>query len=64
VRFAIDDPAVEAAARTMLRETIERSGWYPDLKPQTRTERIERDVDAMWPMLAEAARERLEQGKA
>jgi len=48
----------------MLRETIERSGWYPDLKPQTRTERIERDVDAMWPMLAEAARERLEQGKA
>jgi hypothetical protein len=62
--ISIDDPRVEAEARTMLRETIEASGWYPDLRPETRAQRIEKDVDEMWRMMADAARERLEQGRA
>ena len=55
--------AVEAEARRMLRETIERSGWYLDIRPQTRAKRIEEDVEENWRMMAEAARERLEQGR-
>ena len=58
--LSIDHPAVEAEARIMLRETIEASGWFPDLRPQARTQRIEKDVELMWRMMAEAARERLE----
>ena len=60
--FTLDDPEVEALARELLRETIERSGWYPDVRPQARAERIEQDVEQMWRMMAEAARERLEEG--
>ena len=53
---------IEALARELLRETIERSGWYPDVRPQDRAERIELDVEQMWRMMAEAARERLGEG--
>jgi hypothetical protein len=61
--LAIGAPEVEAEARTMLRETIEASGWYPDLRPPARAERIERDVEQMWRIMAEQARERLEQNR-
>ena len=32
--LTLDDPEVEALARELLCETIERSGWYPDLQPR------------------------------
>jgi hypothetical protein len=54
---------VEAEASTMLRETIEGSGRYPDLRPDARAERIERDVDRYWRTMAEVARERLEKAR-
>jgi len=31
-QFPIRDDKVEAVARAILRETIERSGWYPELR--------------------------------
>jgi hypothetical protein len=43
MRFTLDDPEVEALARELLCETIERSGWYSDVRPQARAERIEHD---------------------
>ena len=64
MRFVIDDREIEKLARQMLRETVERSGWYPNTRPRDRAERIERDVDQMWRVMAEAARERLEEGGA
>jgi hypothetical protein len=33
---------VEALARSMLRDTIQRSGWYPSLRGEERRLRIER----------------------
>jgi hypothetical protein len=61
MRFAINDPEVEALARELLRETILRSGWYPHLWPEDRERRIEEDVNRHWHLLAETARDRLEQ---
>ena len=55
---------IEALARELLRETIEQSGWFPNMSPRARAERIEHDVEQMWRMMAEAARERLEQGRS
>jgi hypothetical protein len=57
---SITNTQVEEVARELLRETIERSGWYPDLRPKNREKRIERDVDEMLRMMARAACERLE----
>ena len=48
----IDNAAVEAEARALLRERIERSPWYPDLSDQERRERIEDDVERYWAMVA------------
>jgi hypothetical protein len=64
MRFEIDDPAVVKEARRILRETIERSGWFPRMLPYARAERIEQDVDLLWRMMAETARARLEEAGA
>ncbi len=53
---------IEAEARALLRDAIERSGWYPDLHGERRQERIEQDVDLHWPLMLSEARRRLDQG--
>ncbi len=42
------DEEIEAEARALLRDAIERSGWYPNLRGKERQERIEQDVDLHW----------------
>jgi hypothetical protein len=39
------DEEIEAKARAMMRDSIERSGWYPLLQGKFRQERIEQDVE-------------------
>ena len=56
---AISDYEIEALAREMLRETILRSGWYPELRGEFRAKRIEEDVERHWHLMATKARERL-----
>jgi hypothetical protein len=57
----IRDEQLEAEARTMMRATIEKSGWYPSLQGATRQRRIEQDVDLHWRLMLPKARERLDQ---
>jgi hypothetical protein len=53
------DDEIEAKARALLRETIERAGWYPSLRRIEREKRIAQDVDLHWHLIgaggAEAA---------
>jgi hypothetical protein len=58
---ALHDKEIEATARAMLRETIERSGWYPALDGPKRKQLIERDVEQHWHLMMTDARQRLEQ---
>jgi hypothetical protein len=58
---ALHDRQIEAKARAMLRETIERSGWYPALRGNERRELIERDVEQHCRLVMEDARKALEQ---
>ena len=51
----------EAEARAIMRETIERTGWYPTMRREERELLIQRDVDQHWHLMIRAARERLEQ---
>ena len=39
---------VEAEARRLLRERIERLPWYPHMKPAEREATIKADVDRYW----------------
>jgi hypothetical protein len=57
----IQDEAVELVARAILRETIEHSGWYPNLIGEKRRKRIEEDVDQNWHLMMPDARKRLEE---
>jgi hypothetical protein len=57
----VRDDEIEALARAMLRETIERSGWYPSLRGEERRLRIEQDVELHWHLMINDARKRLEQ---
>jgi hypothetical protein len=59
----IQDEAVEAEARAMLREAIQRSNWYPSLSEEERNRRIERDVEENWPLMLADAQKCLEQRK-
>jgi hypothetical protein len=59
----IQDEAVEAEARAILREAIQRSNWYPYLSEEERNRRIEQDVEANWPLMLADARKCLEQRK-
>ena len=54
---------IEATARALLRETIERSAWYPSLRRVEREKRIAQDVDLHWHLMLSEARKRLEQGR-
>jgi hypothetical protein len=55
------DDEIEAEARALLRETIQRSRWYSSLPDEKRRELIEGDVDRHWPVMIQDARKRLEQ---
>lgn len=46
----------------MMRETIERSGWYPNLCQGEREIPIAHDVDRHWHLMINTARNRLLQG--
>jgi hypothetical protein len=53
----IEADQIEAEARSLLRETIERSAWYPSLSKDERRKLIEQDVERHWYIMApEAAR--------
>ncbi|GEO18082.1 hypothetical protein [Microvirga aerophila] len=56
-----NDEDIEAEARAMMRDMIERSGWYPSLRGEERQQRIEQDVDQNWPLMVPDARKRLEE---
>jgi hypothetical protein len=58
----LHDEEIEAEARAMMRETIERSGWYPTLRKKERELLIEQDVDRHWHLMLSEARKRVEQG--
>jgi hypothetical protein len=60
-RPPIRDEDIEAEARAMMRATIERSGWYPNLQGEERQQRIEQDVEQNWPLMVPDARMRLEE---
>ena len=47
----IQDEAVGAEARAMLREAIQRSNWYPYLSEEERNSRIEQGVVENWPLM-------------
>ena len=55
------DEEIEAEARAILREMIERSGWYPTLRKAEREKLIERDVEYHWHLMRAEAVKRLEQ---
>jgi hypothetical protein len=55
----IDAAAIEAEARSILRERIERSPWYPNLSDEDRSERIAHDVECYWPTMVHEAAKRL-----
>lgn len=50
---------VEREARALLKEAIERSGWYPILSGAERDKRIDRDVERYWHVMAQEAARRL-----
>jgi hypothetical protein len=54
------DEEITALARALLRETIERSGWYPALQGEERRKRIEKDVELHWHLMMPEARKRWE----
>lgn len=56
---SIGPDQVEAEARALLKEAIERSGWYPILSPEERCKRIEQDVERYWHVMAQEAAQRL-----
>jgi hypothetical protein len=58
---ALHDKEIEARARAMLREAIQRSGWYPALQEKERQQLIERDVERHWYLMMDDARKCLEQ---
>jgi hypothetical protein len=45
------DEEIEAEARAMVRDMIQRSRWYPSLPEEERNRRIEEDVELNWPLM-------------
>jgi hypothetical protein len=53
------DQDIEAEARALLREKIQRMPWHQGLRPQERERRIEDDVERYWPTMVEEAAQQL-----
>ena len=53
------DEDIEAETCALLRETIARSGWYPELPEGERERRIEQDVERHWHLVRDEAVSRL-----
>jgi predicted type IV restriction endonuclease len=58
------DEDIETEARTLIRERIQNSGWYPSLHGNERRRRIEEDVDRHWHLMIKEAARRLAEGLA
>ena len=55
---------VEAEARRLLRERLERLPWYPRMRPHEREAAIRADVDRYWRTMQPEALQTLEAGHA
>jgi hypothetical protein len=55
----IDDDAIEAEARSLVRQQMLNSGWYPKLEEEERLEQIEQEVERYWRLKITEARQRL-----
>jgi len=55
------DQEIEVKARAILRETIERSGWYKNLRRDEREQLIAQDVDRHWHLMISDTIKLLEQ---
>ena len=62
--LALRDDEIEAEARAILRKTILRSRWYPELRSEEREKRIEQDVDRYWLLMRAEVVKRLKRSKA
>jgi hypothetical protein len=56
-----DQQHIEAEARRILRETIQRMPWHQNLPHEERRRRIETDVDTWWYLKIEEATRRLKE---
>jgi hypothetical protein len=56
----MDDKDVAALAKSLLRQQLLDSGWYPQLKGKFRLEQIEQDVERYWHLKIAEARQQLE----
>jgi hypothetical protein len=61
---SFSDEEIKVEARAILREMIQRSGWYPELRGEARRQRIEQDVDQHWHLMRAEAVKRLEQRRS
>jgi hypothetical protein len=52
---------IEVEARAILRESIERSGWYSGLRKKEREKLIQQDVERHWHLMIRDAVKQLEQ---
>jgi hypothetical protein len=48
LRQTINDDAIEAEARSLLRKQLWDSAWYPNLSAAKRKAQIEQDVERYW----------------
>jgi hypothetical protein len=48
----------------MVRDMIERTGWYPSLGKAAREHLMEQDIDRHWHLMVPDARKQLEQRSA
>jgi hypothetical protein len=55
----IETEDIEAEARILLREKIERMPWHRGLPTDERERRIAKDVETYWPTVVEEAARRL-----
>jgi hypothetical protein len=55
----MDDEDIAALARSLLRQQMLDSGWYPHLKRKERLEQIEQDVERYWHLKIPEAKEQL-----
>lgn len=53
------DDDIVAEARSLIRERIQESGWYPNFSREERSRLIEQDVERHWHLMIKEATRRL-----